>query len=110
VLDEKVRQSGARLAVMLIPDEYQVDPEVFARAAGRAGMPAATYDLERPQRELAPALAVRGIPALDLLPPSRRAAADQPLYRPRDTHWNAAGNRLAASELARFLVDRRLVP
>jgi len=109
VLDENVRQSGARLAVMLIPDEYQVDPEVFATAARRAGMPAAAYDLERPQRELVPALAARGVPVLDLLPPSRRAAAAQPLYRARDTHWNAAGNRLAASELARFLVEQRLL-
>ncbi|MBY0278934.1 hypothetical protein K2Z84_26685, partial [Candidatus Binatia bacterium] len=49
------------------------------------------------------------VPALDLLPASRRASAAGPLYRPRNTHWNGAGNRLAAAELARFLVAERLV-
>lgn len=109
-LDARVRASGARLAVMLIPDEYQVDPQVFAAAARHAGSVPADYDLERPQRELGRALATRGVPVLDLLGPSRRAAADAPLYLPRDTHWNTAGHRLAAAELARFVAERRLLP
>jgi hypothetical protein len=109
-LDARVRASGARFVVMLIPDEYQVDPAVFAAAARHAGMAPADYDLDRPQRELARALDARGIPVLDLLGPSRRAAADASLYVPRDTHWNTAGHRLAAAELARFVAERRLLP
>jgi hypothetical protein len=106
-LDARVRASGARFGVMVIPDEYQVDASVFAAAARYAGRAPADYDLERPQRELARALDTRGIPVLDLLPPSR--AATGPLYLPRDTHWSSAGHRLAAAELARF-VERRLLP
>jgi hypothetical protein len=30
--------------------------------------------------------------------------------KPLDTHWNMAGNRLAADEVANFLVARGLVP
>ncbi len=108
-LDETVRQSGARLAVVLIPDEFQVDPAVLAVAATHAGLRISDDDLERPQRELGRALDARGIPVVDLLPASRRAAPAGPLYRPRDTHWNAAGHRLAASEVANFLVERQIV-
>ena len=109
-LDARVRATGARLAVMLIPDEYQVDPEVFAAAARHAGTERGDYDLDRPQRELARALDARGVPVLDLLGPSRRAARDAALYLPRDTHWNTAGHRLAAAELVRFVTERRLLP
>ena len=108
-LAEKVRASGARLVVMVIPDEFQVDPGVLAMAARRAGKQASDYDLERPQRELVEALDARGVPALDLLPASRRAAAEGSLYLPRNTHWNSAGNGLAAAELVRFLVEGGLV-
>jgi hypothetical protein len=31
------------------------------------------------------------------------------LYKPRDTHWNLAGNRLAATAIAVFLRERRLI-
>ena len=109
-LIEQVRQSGAQLAVMVIPDEYQVDRSVFATAARRAGMRPEDYDLERPQKALVEVLTARSIPVLDLLPASRRAAVDGPLYMPRNTHWNSAGNRLAAAELVRFLLERGLVP
>lgn len=109
-LDARVRASGARFLVMLIPDEYQVDPEVFAAAARHAGRDPADYDVDRPQRALARALDPRGIPVLDLLGPSRRAAVDASLYLPRDTHWNTAGHRLAAAELARFVAEQRLLP
>ncbi len=110
LLDAAVRRAGGRLVVMIIPDELQVDGDVFARTVAHEGTRAEDHDLEWPQRALGEALAERGIPALDLLPASRRASADGPLYRPRNTHWNGAGNRLAAAELARFLVARRLVP
>lgn len=109
-LDARVRATGARFAVMVIPDEYQVDPAVFAAAARTAGHAPAEYDLDRPQRELGRVLAARGVAVLDLLAPGRRAAADGALYLPRDTHWNTAGHRLAATELARFVADRRWLP
>lgn len=108
LLDAAVRGSGGRLAVMIIPDQLQVDAELLARTAAHAGTIVAEHDLDWPQRALGAALAARGIPALDLLPASRRA--DGSLYRPRNTHWNGAGNRVAAAELATFLVAERLVP
>lgn len=109
LLDAAVPPAGGRLVVMVIPDELQVDGDLFARTVAHVGTRTADHDLEWPQRALGEALAARGIPVLDLLPASRRASAEGPLYRPRNTHWNGAGNRLAAAELARFLVAERLV-
>jgi hypothetical protein len=51
-------------------------------------------------------LGQRGIRSLDLLPAFRNSSAAR-LYKPRDSHWNIAGNRLAAEaiapEIARYL-------
>lgn len=100
-LSESVEQVGARLIVMMIPDEYQVSPDVAAMAAGAQGRPLSDYDLLLPQRALAAALAGEGIEAVDLLPAFR--ATRGPLYVPRDTHWNRAGHALASDALAAIL-------
>jgi lysophospholipase L1-like esterase len=95
----------APLAVVLIPDEFQVEDALWdeLRALG------AERELERDrfQRELGPELARRGIPVLDLLP---RLRAVPPLsdgrrhvYHLNDTHFNARGNRVAAEALAPFV-------
>lgn len=103
-LDARVRRSGARLTVMVIPDEYQVSREVAVAAAVAQGASLEDYDLERPQRALATALANEGVAMIDLLPAFR--AARETLYVPRDTHWNSAGHALASRELAPFLEAR----
>lgn len=93
----------ARLVVLLIPDEYQVHPDVAERAARAQGRGLGDYDLDRPQRELAAALAAERIETVDLLPAFRDAARTTRLYVPRDTHWNRAGHRLAGESLAERL-------
>lgn len=102
-LSQEVGEAGARLVVLLIPDEFQVDPEVRAEAAAAAGRELEEYDLDRPQRELARFLAAHRIEYLDLLPHFRRRARQEVLYLPRDSHWNRAGNRLAAERLLELL-------
>jgi hypothetical protein len=102
-LAAEVEASGASFVVMLIPDQYQVAPELAGAAARAAGRSLADFDLERPQRVLTAILEASGIRVLDLLPVLREAAAEAPVYRPRDTHWNARGNRIAADLLAGLL-------
>jgi hypothetical protein len=48
-------------------------------------------------------LRVRKIRYVDLLEPFRLKTKDFRLYKLRDTHWNIAGNRLAADVLYDFL-------
>lgn len=91
--------------VVIIPDEYQVNPalrqELFKRFSD---LNAALYDFEIPQRELSRFLSEHSIEFLDLLP-SLKAQSQSP-YTFRDTHWNDAGNAIAAQEVSRFLLRK----
>jgi cell volume regulation protein A len=51
-------------------------------------------------RAIAAALSAQGVEVLDLLPAFAEAGQQTRLYKPRDTHWNLAGNRLAATVIA----------
>jgi hypothetical protein len=107
-LDRLVRACRARrvpLAVVLIPDEFQVNDTVLAEALAVAGVGRDRLDLEGPQRRLAAFFAERDVPCLDLLP-AFRAVPDT--YAPRDTHWNVAGNHLAARQIAPWLAATAL--
>jgi hypothetical protein len=98
------------LVVVLIPEETQLDPELQAALPptyliSREG----TMDFQQPNRILGGRLDVAGIPYLDLYPAFAAATPIQRLYKPFDTHWNIAGNCLAAEQIADFLVARKLV-
>lgn len=105
------RRRGIPAVVVLIPDETQLNPELQATLL-------ATHPIYRerrmdyllPNRVLAERLEGSGIPILDLYAAFAAAAKSERLYKPLDTHWNLAGNRLAAAEIASFLVRAGLVP
>ena len=105
-LARSVELAGATFVVLMIPDEAQVD----AALRDRLFAPPASLDVERPQRCLGEWLERHRIAYLDLLPLLRREGASRRLYKPRDTHWNAAGNELAGRALAEFLTRRGLGP
>jgi hypothetical protein len=86
--------------VVLIPDEAQVDDRLRTEVRLASGSAAGDLDFERPNRLLRERMTADGIPVVDLLPAFRGAARTTRLYKPRDTHWNIAGNRLAAREIA----------
>jgi hypothetical protein len=102
---DEVDATGARFLVMIIPDEYQVDPRVSAAVVEKEGIPLEAYDLGRPARRLSEYLSARGIEVLDLGPDFVRGGARSKLYRIRNTHWNHQGNLLAGELLARHIVD-----
>ena len=96
-----------RCAVVLIPDEFQVDDGVLAAAKDRAGIAETSLDMEYPQKRAREFLASRHTPCLDLLPVLKQ---NRGAYAPRDTHWNILGNRLAAEAITRWLSVENLVP
>jgi hypothetical protein len=109
-LDQVVAECRSRrtaVAFVLIPDELQVNPEVLAEAVTTAAVDPGVVDLDLPQRRLRAFCAERGVPCLDLRP---SLAAASKCYAPRDTHWNARGNHLAAEQIARWLESRALFP
>jgi hypothetical protein len=97
-------QRRTPVAFVLIPDEFQVNPQVLSDALTAAGRQASEVDLSLPQRRLQEFFAARRVPCLDLLP----ALRDQPnTYATRDTHWNERGNALAAGCIGTWLAEIR---
>ena len=96
------------LTVVVIPDEIQVDAGLqrdLAVADPRYREDSMDYLL--PNRMLGDRLDELEIDTLDLLPAFQEAARTQRLYKPRDTHWNIAGNALAAELIAKHLTGTR---
>jgi hypothetical protein len=87
--------------VVLIPDEFQVNPAVLADAITEAGVERGRVDVTLPQQRLVAFFGERGIPCLDLLPAFDGVAE---AYAPCDTHWNVRGNRLAAERIREWLL------
>lgn len=95
-LQSALRARGVELRVVLVPEKYTVYAPLLARPPAE---PAALYLDALEQR-----LHAADVPVVNLLPVFRRtAAADlvagRSLYLADDTHWNAAGVRLAAETI-----------
>jgi len=95
------REKGIPFLVVLIPDELQVSESLRDAVIERfyPSLREGEWDTTKPNRALAARLAEERIDFKDLLVDLQRAAQGEPVYRPRDTHWNRAGNRVAASVL-----------
>jgi len=111
-LEEILRLCSDRdvpVTVVLCPDEIQVNHELqnqvlrHSRAFGRRNT-----DFSLPNRLLFERLVAVGIDALDLYEPLLLASAQEQLYKPRDTHWNIAGNRVVAELIGNHLQVRYL--
>ena len=99
-------RAGAGFLVVLIPDEIQVDAGLQSEVARAYGLPLEAFDFELPNVLLVESLAQADIMVLDLLPLFAERSRSERLYKPSDTHWNRAGNRLAAETIGRFVRDR----
>jgi hypothetical protein len=101
--DASCREAGVPWALVIIPDEFQVDPAVRGEALRRLGAQASDLDLDGPTRRLLRWASDARVPALDLLSLFRAEHARLgSLYLPSDTHWNEEGNRIAGEAIARF--------
>ncbi len=106
LLDAKRAAGNVPIAVMIIPDEFQVEDALWNEVSAAANRP---LERDRPQQRLMAWFVNSGIPVLDLLPVLR---AVEPLedgkrhvYHALDTHFNARGNEAAAGALLPFLRD-----
>jgi hypothetical protein len=96
------------VALLALPDEFQVEEQVWRQVCEDLGR--VPDDRDRPQRELARLCAEAGLPLLDTLP-ALRAVEPLPdgrlhLYHLRDTHFNARGNHVVGLELARLVREQ----
>ena len=92
---------GVELALVAVPAEFQVRTDLCGVLRRRGGFQAEEIDVELPQRRLAAFAHEQGLPIIDLLPHLR--AAQAPVFERHAQRLNAAGNRVAADTLARWL-------
>ena len=108
------RAGGARFVIFIIPLPTQVGPAEWVRGKVlQAGVARDFVERDTTYQERLMDFCRSGnIECIDLLPAFRAAGRERRLFFDYDGHWNAAGNRTAAFEVARaFAIDRsRLAP
>jgi len=104
-------QQQCDLVVVVMPDEMQVDKDLQKRVMSKIGaIKPDEWDFSLPNRLLASELEKLGIDFIDLLDAFKARSHEMHLYRPQDSHWNIAGNRIAADVLASqlpLILDKR---
>ena len=108
-LDVDVAAHGARLVVLLIPDEYQVDDGLLQRVVTKQERRIEEFDVARPQRELRDFCVAQGILCIDALQPIRERARDGPMFNVRETHLNDFGHAVLAKLTVEALLDAHLL-
>jgi len=89
-----------KLVVVIIPDELQINQEL-QRQLKEIYYPNVDLDMAIPNRMLSNELQKLNIDYIDLYEDFLKSS--QRLYRTRDTHWNIAGNQLAASVIQKYI-------
>ena len=100
---DMLRARGIPLIVAILPDEFQVDDALARAVFSHFKLDRNDYDLTLMQRVLRHFLESENVPYIDMLERFRQVARQERLYRLRDSHWNAAGNRLGAAILQESL-------
>ncbi len=95
------------LTIVIIPDEVQVNPELQTQIIGQLELnDSSLMDFQFPNRLLWEAFKQLDIDFIDLLDDFVVGSQKTRLYKPFDTHWNIAGNQLAADRLQQHLTPK----
>lgn len=95
-----------KLVVAVYPDEFQINEKLLRAVLDKYKLRRENYDLNPGQNMLKPFLDSKGIPLIDFTDRYRAEEKKQDLYLLRNTHWNSAGNQLAADILFADLSKR----
>jgi len=102
-------QRNIEMVLALFPDQFQVEENLREEVYKKYNLAADSLDLEYPNYRLSNYCKENNIHCLDLLGPFREKGKSGGLYALRDTHWNEAGNRLAAEVIFQYLMDWKLI-
>jgi hypothetical protein len=91
---------------VLLPSDYQVDPDAFDEYVRGFGLDPASIDLALPNSRLAELMRARGLRVIDALPALRvERAAGKRLYGAVDPHLSPEGHRVVARLLEPEIVN-----
>jgi len=105
-MDALLKSRNIKLVVAIYPDEFQVNEPLLKAVFEKYKLKPEDYDLKFAQNLLRGFLESRGIPYIDFLERFQAEGKKKDLYILRDSHWNAAGNQLAAEILFENLGKR----
>jgi hypothetical protein len=91
------------LTVVLIPDEAQVSRPLQTEIIEASRLGPEYFDFELPNKMLHERFEELKIDYLDLTAEFSSRSLNGRLYRPNDTHWNIAGNELAARVISQHV-------
>ncbi len=94
---------GIKLVVAIIPDELQINQDLLrdVRDVYYPNIENGKLDISIANKMLTKELNKLSIDNIDLY--EYFASSSQQLYKPRDTHWNIAGNQLAANIIQEYI-------
>ncbi len=95
-----------KLLVVMIPDETQINPELQQQVMAKWKASPDQIDIKQPNQALATVFTEAKIPYLDLLDTFVAESKQELLYKQRDTHWNIAGNRVAAQAITPKIIEQ----
>lgn len=97
------------LALVLIPDEVQINRTLQSKVLLLKGFNASPddFDFALPNKLMAAKLKELKIKFVDLLDSFAAESSRKALYKPNDSHWNIAGNELAARVIQEALFNTR---
>jgi len=92
--------------VVLIPDEMQVSAPLQTRVIAESGLSPGSFEFALPNRLLGARFEELNIDYIDLTAEFSAHSLNEKLYRRNDSHWNIAGNALAARLIVQHLSAR----
>jgi hypothetical protein len=107
---ERIRADieGKPWAVVIIPDEYQIDDALWDRI--KAELPHTSFNRFRGQEMIKAWAAEKKIPCLDLVPALRATKSSEDgqrhVFHRNDPHFNTRGNTVVGETLAEFLAKQ----
>jgi hypothetical protein len=101
---------NVELVIAIFPDQLQVDTQLIKNIIKMYGLAPNSIDLSFPNQLVGKFLQQNHIHCLDMVPEFQEQSRSTALYRINDTHWNEAGNKLAAEMILNFLRQHRMVP
>ena len=111
-LDREVRDSGARLYVVVIPSQMQVHEQIWeSQVSVFTDMKDRQWDRDKPNRRLDAFLEQHRIPFTDLLAGFRQhsTTSGEELYLRSDGHLNEQGHQLATGLIGNGLIESGLL-
>lgn len=106
-IKQRCDERNIAFAVVLIPDEAQINKTLQSRVMQIKAFNASAddFDFALPNKLMAQRLKEQKINFIDLLDEFSARSKETNLYKPSDTHWNIAGNKLAAEVIQATLFD-----